>query len=107
MKVHSERGCGFLEQVYQCALAVELEKQEIPFQREVELPVYYSDQKLDCYYRIDFICYDDVLVELKALKQLAGIEESQVINYLKASSMKRALLINFGGKSLDFKRFVN
>jgi GxxExxY protein len=107
MKVHRELGCGFLEQVYQCALAVELESQGVPFKREVELPVYYSGQKLDCYYRIDFICYEDVLVELKALKQLGGIEESQVINYLKVSSMNRALLINFGGKSLEFKRFVN
>jgi GxxExxY protein len=107
MKVHSELGCGFLEQVYQCALAVELGNQGIPFNREVELPVYYLGQKLECYYRIDFICHDDILVELKALKKLAGIEDSQVINYLKASSMRRALLLNFGGKSLEFKRFVN
>jgi GxxExxY protein len=107
MKVHRELGCGFLENVYQYALAVELEKQGIPFQKEVELPVYYSGQKLDCFYRIDFVCFEDILVELKALSRLAGIEESQVINYLKASSMSRALLINFGGKSLEFKRFIN
>jgi GxxExxY protein len=107
MKVHRELGCGFLEHVYQCALAVELEKQNIPYKREVELPVYYAGQKLDCLYRIDFICYEDILVELKAVKQLAGIEASQVINYLKASSMNRALLINFGSKSLEFKRFIN
>jgi len=107
MKVHRELGCGFLEQVYQCALAVELEKQGIPFKREVELPVHYSSVQLDCYYRVDFICYEDVLVELKAITQLSGIEDSQVINYLKVSSMRRALLINFGGKSLEFKRFVN
>ena len=107
MKVHRELGCGFLEQVYQYAMAVELAKQGIPFKREVELPVYYAGQKLDCFYRVDFICFDDIIVELKALKQLAGIEDSQVINYLKASSMRRALLLNFGGKSLEFKRFVN
>jgi len=107
MKVHRELGCGFLEHVYQCALAVELEKQGIPFRREVELPVYYSGVKLDCYYRVDFICYEDVLVEMKALRQLSGIEDSQVINYLKVSSVRRALLLNFGGKSLEFKRFVN
>ena len=107
MSVHRELGCGFLEQVYQCALGVELEKREIPFQREVELPVHYSGVKLDCYYRVDFICYDDILVELKALKELKGMEESQVINYLKASSLNRALLINFGGTSLEFKRFLN
>ena len=107
MKVHRELGCGFLERVYQCAFAVELEKQGVPFEQEVELPVYYAGQKLDCFYRIDFICFEDILVELKALRQLEGIEDSQVINYLKASSMSRALLINFGGKSLEFKRFVN
>jgi GxxExxY protein len=107
MKIHRELGCGFLEHVYQCTFAVELEKLGIPFRREVELPVYYSGEKLDCYYRVDFICYGDVLVELKALSQLTGIEDGQVINYLKASSMGRALLINFGGKSLEFKRFVN
>ena len=107
MKVHRELGSGFLEHVYQCALAVELEKQGISFRREVELPVYYSGVKLDCYYRVDYICFEDVLVELKALKQLAGVEDSQVINYLKASSMRCALLINFGGKSVEFKRFVN
>jgi GxxExxY protein len=107
MKVHRELGCGFLEQVYQCALAVELEKQDIPFKREVELPIYYTGRKLNCFYRVDFICYGDILVELKALSQLSGIEDSQVINYLKASSMNRALLLNFGSKSLEFKRFVN
>jgi GxxExxY protein len=107
MKVHRELGCGFLENVYQCALAVELEKQDIPFKKEIELPIHYSGVKLDCTYRIDFICYDKVLVELKALSQLCGTEESQVLNYLKASTHDKALLINFGKKSLEFKRFVN
>ena len=107
MKVHRELGCGFLEHVYQCALAVELQKQGIPFQREVELPVYYDGEKLECYYRADFVCFGDIIVELKALAQLSGADDSQVINYLKASSMHRALLLNFGGRSLEFKRFVN
>lgn len=107
MKVHRELGCGFLEYVYQCALAVELERLGIPFQREVDLPVYYGGEKLECTYRADFICYGEIIVELKALSQLTGIEDSQVINYLKASSMHRALLLNFGRKSLEFKRFVN
>jgi GxxExxY protein len=84
-----------------------LEKQGIPFRREVELPVYYSGQKLDCFYRVDFVCFDDILVELKALTKLTGVEDSQVINYLTASSLSRALLINFGGRSLEFKRFIN
>lgn len=107
MKVHRELGCGFLEQVYQCALAVELDKQGIPFKREVELPVHYTGVELECSYRLDFICFVDVLVELKALTNMSGIEDSQVINDLKASGLSRALLINFGGRSLEFKRFIN
>ncbi|MBN2164385.1 MAG: GxxExxY protein [Pontiellaceae bacterium] len=107
MKVHRELGCGFLEHVYQCALAIEIEKKGIPFHREVELPVYYAGEQLDCFYRADFIWFDEIIVELKALAQLSGVEDSQVINYLKASCMKRALLLNFGSKRLEFKRFVN
>jgi GxxExxY protein len=107
MKVHRELGCGFLENVYQYALAVELEKQVIPFEKEMELPIYYSGVKLDCTYRADFVSFDNVLVELKALTKFSGTEESQVLNYLKASHLEKALLINFGTKSLEFKRFVN
>ena len=76
-------GFGFLEAVYQEAFERELQIQTIPYQREVELPVFYRDIKLNTYYKADFICFDTVIVELKALSKISGTEESQVINYLK------------------------
>ena len=106
MNVHRELGCGFLEAVYQEALAIEFTHQNIPFIREPALPIHYRDQPLETSYRADFICYESVIVELKALKQLSGIEDAQVINYLKATGLQRALLLNFGTTSLEQKRLV-
>ena len=105
-KVHGELGHGFLEAVYQEALEVEFEKEKIPYQREVKLDVFYSGRKLQSFYQADFICYGEVLLELKAISQLSGTEEAQVLNYLKATGLKKALLINFGTSSLKLKRFV-
>jgi GxxExxY protein len=107
MEVHRELGCGFLEAVYQEALAVELRLRTIPHRREVDLPVSYKGQRLNTTYRADFICYDRVIVELKALKRLSGVEEAQIINYLKATGMETGLLLNFGTPSLQYKRFVH
>lgn len=106
MEVHRELGPGFLEAVYQDALAIELVSRGIPCDREVAVPVRYKEQLLAATYRADFICYGQVILELKALESLTGIHEAQVINYLKATSMTRALLMNFGGKSLEHKRLV-
>lgn len=106
MEVHKILGCGFLEAVYQQAMAKELEVRKIPFKREVQFPVSYKGYILDCYYQADFVCYDSVIVELKALDVLTGIHDSQLINYLKATSYKRGLLINFGQKSLQYKRRI-
>jgi GxxExxY protein len=106
MEVHRQLGSGFLEAVYQEALTLEMTRQEIPFQREVELPVFYEGQRLSCAYRADFICYDLVVVELKALHGIGRNEEAQVLNYLKATGLERGLLLNFGSASLEFKRFV-
>ncbi|MBI5177990.1 MAG: GxxExxY protein [Nitrospinae bacterium] len=106
MEVHRQLGCGFLESVYQEALALEFQLRNIPFEIEQQLPVHYKDQKLESCYRADFVCYGAIIVELKALSKTGGIEEAQVINYLKASGYSKALLLNFGTKSLEHKRFV-
>ena len=106
MTVHGELGCGFVEAVYQDAFEKELQYLKIPHKRECPLPVFYRGEKLESYYKADFICFDSVIVELKALQRLSGIEDAQVINYLKASGFHRGQLFNFGTRSLQHKRFV-
>ena len=106
MEVHRQLGHGFLETVYQEALSIEFAARGLPFQREVELPVFYKSQSLRCSYRADFICFETVLVELKALAHMSTIHEAQVLNYLKATGLHRALLINFGAPSLEHKRLI-
>ena len=106
MEVHQQLGCGFLESVYQEALAFELKSREIPYTRELKFPVIYKGRELRCQYRPDFICFASIIVELKALGQLSHIEESQLINYLKVTGYKTGLLLNFGRKSLEQRRFV-
>jgi GxxExxY protein len=106
IEVHRQLGCGFLEAVYQEAFQQELLERKNPFQREVHIPVFYKSVRLADDYRADFICFDSVVVELKAIQSLTGTEEAQVINYLKATRREVALLLNFGSKSLEFRRFV-
>jgi GxxExxY protein len=106
MEVHRHLGPGFLEAVYQQALAIEFSARGVPFTSEVDLPVYYKGERLPCSYRTDFVCYNNVIVELKALKAITSIEDAQVLNYLKATGLERGLLVNFGRQSLEFKRFV-
>jgi len=106
MEVHRELGHGFLEAVYQEALAVELTARKVSFQREAPLQVRYKDQPLACAYKADFICFSEILVELKAIDQLGNPEKAQVINYLNATKFTRALLINFGSPSLEYQRMV-
>ena len=106
MEVHRQLGCGFLESVYQEALALEMATSSIPYRREVDLPVYYKGQRLATNYRADFLCYESVIVELKALAKLSGTEEAQILNYLKASQHEIGLLLNFGAPSLEYKRFI-
>lgn len=106
MEVHRELGHGFLEPVYQEALMMEFAQRQIPARREVVLNVYYKSKALDSSYKADFICYDRIIVEIKALAQIGGNEEAQVINYLKASGHEKALLLNFGAPSLQFRRLI-
>ena len=89
-------GPGFLEPVYQESLTIEFLKQRIPSVREKELKIYYKNIELNKKYIADFVCYDKIIVELKALNQLTTEHEAQVLNYLKATGYKLGLLINFG-----------
>ena len=104
--VYREMGCGFLEAVYQEALEREFIIQEIPYRSQPVVEIMYKGKPLDKTYQPDFICYEEIIVENKAISMLTGVEESQIINYLKATGLKVGLLINFGAKSLEHKRFV-
>jgi GxxExxY protein len=106
-EVHHVLGIGFLERVYAEALAREFTLRNIPFEREALLSVSYKGGLLSCAYRVDFLCYGEIIVELKAIAALTGVEEAQVLNYLKASCLRRGLLINFSVPSLEIKRLVN
>jgi GxxExxY protein len=106
MEVHKHLGCGFLEPVYQEALAVEFALRNVPFVREVRLPLNYKGQRLKTRYRADFVCFDTVVVELKALARTGGVEEAQLIHYLKATGYEIGLLVNFGMRSFVHRRFI-
>ncbi|MBR6247985.1 MAG: GxxExxY protein [Muribaculaceae bacterium] len=107
MSVHSELGSGFLEKVYQEALALEFKDNNIPFKREAELIISYKGRKLQQHYFADFICYDDIIIEIKAVSELNDNHRSQVFNYLKATGLSMGLLINFGERSVRVERIVN
>ena len=106
MEVHSHLGHGFLEGVYHEALAIELQLAAIPYAREVELPILYKGQRLLKHYRADLICYNDVIVELKASSVLTNADIAQLMNYLKITGIQRGLVFNFGAPSLQFERRV-
>ena len=106
ISVHKELGCGFLEAVYQEALAIEFEKNRIPFDREIGMEIYFRNIKLNKRYIADFVCYNKIIIELKAICTITTEHEAQVLNYLKATGLKLGLLINFGQISLKYKRFV-
>ena len=96
MKVYNTLKHGFLEAVYQEALEIEFKKRNIPFEREKELTISYEGVELKQTYRADFVCYDNIIVELKAVSQLDDTHRSQVYNYLCATGYKVGLLFNFG-----------
>ena len=106
MEVHRELGRGFLELVYQTALALEFQERGVPFKAEVALPIRYKSKLLTCAYRADFVCYENIVVETKAISKLTTADEAQLINELKATGLRRGLLLNFGAPSLEYKRLV-
>jgi GxxExxY protein len=95
-EVYREMGCGFLEAVYQECLTREFTSQHIPFKAQVELSLVYKEKPLQQTYKADFICYDKIIVELKAFKEITNEHRAQVFNYLKATRLRLALLVNFG-----------
>ena len=106
MEVHRRLGSGFLESVYEEALAIELKLHDIKFERQKEIPVFYRDKIIKTFV-CDFLVNKQIIVELKAIKQISEIEKIQVTNYLKASGIEIGLLINFGSVSLEYKRLIN
>ena len=107
MKVHRTLGAGFLEAVYQIALEKEFTSQNIPFSSQVKLPVFYEGESLGKYYVADFICYEKIVVEIKSASFISDPQEKQLINYLKATGKELGILVNFGAKSLQYKRVIN
>ena len=105
--VYREMGCGFLEAVYQECLEKEFFKRGLSFRAQPELYLHYKGELLNQTYRPDFICHEKIILELKAVKEIAPEHQAQVMNYLKATGMKLGLLINFGSHpKVTIKRFV-
>ena len=106
MTVHQELGHGFLEAVYQEALEKEFILRKIPYKSETPVTIYYKEKPLNKGYVADFICYDEIIVEIKALSSLINDHKAQVLNYLTATKLKLGLLINFGTPSLEYLRII-
>jgi GxxExxY protein len=107
-EVYKEKGNGFLEAVYQECLAIELAAQGIPFEQKPKLRLVYKGQQLQQAYEADFICFDEIIVEIKAAKHLTDEHRAQLINYLRATGKQLGLLINFGHyPKIEHERFVN
>jgi GxxExxY protein len=106
IKVHKVLGNGFQEVIYQRALAIEMENNGLSFIREREMPIFYDGREIGTR-RVDFFVEHKIMVELKALTYLEDVHMAQAINYLEAYNMQIGLLINFGAKSLEFKRLIN
>jgi len=106
IEVHRNLDPGFSEPLYQEALKLKFQLQKIPYEREKLLNVFYKNRKLTKRYSADFVCDENIIVELKALHETTGDHETQVLNYLEATQLRLGLLINFGTKSLQYKRLV-
>lgn len=107
IEVHKILGCGFLEGVYQEALEIELTQRNIPFDSQKRLKISYKNHILRQHYIADLICFDNIIVELKALNELSGRDISQILNYLKATGLRVGVLIDFGSRNrLEWKRYI-
>jgi len=104
--VHQELGGGFLEAIYQEALEREFLLRDIAYKREMPITIYYKNKPLNKSYTADFICFGEIIVELKAISALTAEHQAQVLNYLAASRLKLGLLLNFGKSSLEYKRMI-
>ncbi|WP_269526086.1 GxxExxY protein [Coraliomargarita parva] len=107
-EVYKEKRNGFLEAVYQECLAMELKDKAIPFEEKTRLSLFYKGRELTQKYEPDFFCYDQIILEIKAVKSITDEHRSQVINYLKSTNLKLGLLVNFGHHpKIQYERFVN
>ncbi len=106
MEVHKELGNGFQEVIYQRAMEIEMAEKHLGFEREKEMPIYYKGENIGTR-RVDFLVEGIISVELKSLVNLEDVHLAQAINYLEAYNLEIGLLINFGGKSLEFRRVIN
>lgn len=107
MEVHNHLGGGFLEAVYQEALGLELAARRIPYEAQPRLNIYYKEHKLDQYYIADFVAYEAIIIEIKAIVQIGSMEMAQTLNYLKATGFELGLVINFGKQDgLEWRRVI-
>ena len=107
MEVSNHLGCGFLEAVYQEALGIEFADRRIAYEAQKRIEISYKDSVLSKEYVADFLCMDRIIVEIKAIKAITGIEEAQLLNYLKATGLPLGLIVNFGSKKLEWRRYAN
>jgi len=107
-EVYKEKGCGFVEAVYQECLSIELEHQGIPFVAQQQLDLYYRERKLAHIYKPDFVCFEKIVIEIKAVTKLVDEHRAQVMNYLKATGFQLGLLVNFGHyPKIEYERIVS
>lgn len=107
MEVHKKLGSGFLESVYSEALELEFNNAAISYEKEKKLPIYYDDKPLRKFFRADFVCFDSIIIELKATKFLIEADKKQTLNNVKATNFRLSILVNFGEPSLKYYRVIN
>ena len=107
LRVYEELGSGFLESVYEKAIEKELRLSGIPFKRQVKLNIKYKGENLDKYFIADFVVYEKIILEIKAVSYLVNQHLSQTLNYLKATGMRLGLVVNFGNAKFQYRRVLN